>query len=302
MKKIFELTLMTIMSMFLCTAIVYASDSIKFTSVQEYGGVTYTCADTYCVGEITAGDIRSLPQTVTNKGVIYNFAVYYDKIYYITGSAGTSDVLGYIFRCNKDGSDNELIANNADALGTLFLSDGCLYYDVFYDYDNYYGRNLCGGIMKINLNTGNYGRIVTDRDASLVNVLDDKIFYYTAGSDIYHLMNSAGAYIGAISEYDVEAASDIIVGNVAYAGFDGEIYAFDWNFNSTWIGSTVRYVNGCQTYPGLCYVENVTGGYIYYTIAFNNPDLRYRTVPDVAMYRMPVGGGASTLVALWFIS
>ncbi|MGN0162983.1 MAG: hypothetical protein ACI4EA_05290 [Candidatus Ornithomonoglobus sp.] len=299
MNKIFKLGLTSILSMFFCTATVHAADNIKFTCVQAYNGATYTCADTYCVGEITASDVRTLPKTVTNMGCIYNFAIYYDKIYYITGGEGSSDVLGYIYRCNLDGSGNELIANDADALGNLFLSDGCLYYSVFNDYDNWYGRNLRGGIMKINLNTGAYGRIVTDSESYIINVLDDKVFYYVDGN--YHLMNANGAYIGRISEYDVEVASDAISGCTAYAGIDGEIYAFDWNWNARWIGSAVRYVNGNQTYD-TCFVENVTGGYIYYLVSFFNPVLQYSTVPDVAMYRMPVNGGSSTLVAMWYVS
>lgn len=304
MKKIFKCFIAAAAAMIACAAAASAAraeDTVKFTRVQSCGGVTYTCVNTYTAGEIDAYDIRALPNSAVNEGFIYRFAIYYDKIYYLTGAEGSDCVIGSIYRCNLDGSGNELIANDADALATPYLSDGCLYYVVYNDYDNWFGRNLRGGIMKINLNTGSYGRLVTDSDAYIKNVLGDKLFYSTAGSGKYYLMTVNGAYIGINSEYDTEIQSDTIIGGTAYVGGTGAIYSLDWNRDRHWIGSAVQSVNGTPVL-GESYVENVTGGYIYYTVGFANPALYYHTAPDIAMYRMPVGGGASELAAMWYVS
>lgn len=282
-------------------------DTIKSTRVQFYKGITYTCLDTYYLGEIKTNDIKFLPQTVqdTNRGCIYSFVIYYDKIYYVTGLQGSDNVLGYIYRCNLDGSDNELIANDAE-VGNLFLSEGCLYYDVLYDYDNFHGRNLCGGIMKINLNTGEYGKIVNDDSADIINMLDDNIFYHTYDNIYdtyrYHCINLQSGHINEISEYDVEVVADIISDGVPYAGIDGEIYELDWDYNKRRIGSAARTVSRYDADYSYATVENVTGGYIYYRMYFCNPALRHGTASNVAMYRMPVSGGSSSLVAMWFVS
>ncbi|MDO5310877.1 MAG: hypothetical protein Q4E94_03115 [Clostridia bacterium] len=299
MRKFCKFGLILLIIVIFSSTAVLASDSLKFTKVQTYCNRTYTCVNTHSVSDIFKDDVVALPGSITNLGFVYSFGIYYDKIYYITGARGSSGVLGYIYRCNIDGSENELIADNADALRHPYLSDGCLYYDVLNDYDNFYGRNLCGGIMKINLNTGDYGRIVTDRYSTLVNVLDDKVFYKSSG---YHVMNTSGRYIGEMSPYDVEVISDIIIGNTAYIGLDNEIYTLDWNLNSKWIDSAPERVNGCNILPNTCNVENVTGGYIYYLVGFSNPLLHFELAPDEALYRMPVNGGESELVAWWYIS
>lgn len=298
MKRIFKLGMLTMLTMLLYTAIAYAEDTTKFTTIQTYNGITYTCIDTFANGQILANDVRSLPQQVheTDMGDIRNFAVYYDKIYYLTGEEGTSDILGYIYRCNLDGSNIELIANNADAISTPYLSDGCLYYTVYTDYNNWYGRGHNGGIMKINLNTGEYGKIVTDRDAYLENVLGDNVFYYASD---YHLMKTNGRYVGSIAKDDIEISANIIVGNKAYKCFGYEIYTLDWNGNKKWVGSPVRTVDGHSAISQCYCVENVTGGYIYYEVGTG---IYYKdnVMVDVAMYRMPVGGGKSYPVAIWF--
>ena len=290
---------------FITTAIIgvaaHAEDTVQSTFVQSYGDTTYTCTDTFTVAEKVSSDVKGLPGSTVNEGFIYRFAIYYDKIYYLTGEQGTSDVIGSIYRCNIDGTANELLVNDAE-ISDFWLSDGCLYYTVFRDWDNYYGRNLNGGIMKVNLNTGAYGRIVTDSDAYLINVLGDKLFYYCYENDVYCMMNSNGAYLGMISYSDVEVYSDRIANGGAYIGLDNNIYSMDCNGSTRWIGTTPDTVNGYEVYENSCWVENVTGGYIYYTIEFWNPSLSYRTVPNTALYRMPVGGGNSTLVSMWYIS
>ena len=123
MKKFFKISLIlavfAVVSLFTATA--HASDSVKSTYVQTYDGVTYTCVDTFHSAELNKSEIKTLPDSLTNDGFIYSFAIYKGKIYYITGVKGSSDVIGSIYRCNLDGSENELIANDATASVCFFL-------------------------------------------------------------------------------------------------------------------------------------------------------------------------------------
>lgn len=262
MKKMF-CCLAAILAAMLFTTSAHADDGVRSSLVQTYGDITYTCTDTFCVAETASSDVRGLPWSAVNEGFIYSFAIYYDKIYYLTGGQGSSDVLASIYRCNIDGADNELIVNNAE-VGDFWIVDGCLYYQVFRDWDNYYGLNLSGGIMKVNLNTCEYGFIVTDSDAYPENVIGDKVFYGCYNSNTHHLMNTSGVYIGSISQDDVEVASDRIVNGGAYVGIGNNIYTMDWNRNTKWIGSAVSSVKGFSVIGNACYVQNITGGYILY--------------------------------------
>ena len=297
MKKLLIFTIFAIISLFSVTA--HASDSIKFTTVQTYNGITYTCFDTYYAGKTNTEIVKSLPRSLIKDVCIHSFAIYYDKIYYFTAPQGSDGIQGSIYRSNLDGTNNELIANNVGGFYIqIFLSDGCLYYKDFYISPNSYKR-YSNGIIKINLNTGETKRIITDYDAYLVNILDDKLFYKASSG--YHLMNTNGAYIGGISANDVEVASDIIVGTTTYNGYDGAIYASCWGLNSKWICNVPRYVNGYPTNYEYPRVVNVTGGYIYYSISFY-PKYYYGATPNKAMLRVPVTGGASELVAQWYVS
>lgn len=294
-KIAFMLTIFAVLTLF--SATVHASDTVKSSKIQTYNGKTYTNIKNLPDGKIEDSSVRALPSSLKKRDYIYSFAIYYDKIYYVTGYEGSDCVLGYIYRCNLDGSNNELIANNANALANFYLSDGCLYYQVLYDYDNYYGRYLNGGVMLINLNTGWYGRIITDYDATLENVLDDKVFYSVSSG--YHLMTARGRYIGKNDYRDAEVYSDIVVGDTGYIGENGAIYKYDWNRKKKWICNVPRSVTGALVvnyqYP---YVVNVTGGYIYYAIGFTPNYLG----PTQAMYKVPISGGSSTLVAKWYAS
>lgn len=301
-NKIKFLAAITVFSVCLLFALsVSATESVEFKKVQEYNGKVYTCTDTYYIAELNASKVNPLPAGIVNDGAIFKFAVYYDKIYYITAPEGTSDVLGSIYRCNLDGSENSLIANDVEALGNAFLSDGCLFYDIFYDYQNYYGRYLQGGIMKINLNTGAYCKVVTDIGASISNMLDDKMFYWASGG--HHLMNTSGAYIGGISANDIEVSGAVILGDKAYKISYGAIYRYDWSHNAEWVASTANKVDGYPTYYTSGTVENVTGGYIYYSVGYSNPNLNmYHAATNTALFRVPINGGTSELISKWYRS
>ena len=303
MKKAIKLTftfaVFAIISLFAMTA--HASDTVKSSIVQTYNGKTYTCAKYRVSGKIEDSSVYSLAGSIKNRGMVNSFEIYYDKIYYNTSYEGSDNVVGYIYRCNLDGSNNELIANDADAFADFYLSDGCIYYQVLYDYDNAYGRYLNGGVMMINLNNGWYGKIITDWDAGLVNVLDDKIFYSVSNG--YHLMTSRGRYIGANSSSDIEVYADTVVGAAGYKGEYGAIYKYNWNKNSQWICNVPRSITGAMAvYYQYPVVVNVSGGYIYYVIGFT-PNYSYNYAsPNQALFRVPVSGGNSTLVAKWFVS
>ncbi len=298
-KIAFVLTIFTALMMFGATT--HASDTVKSSYIQTYNGKTYTSVKNLPSGKIEDSSVRALPSSIKKRDYIYSFAIYYDKIYYVTGYEGSDCVLGYIYRCNLDGSGNELIANNADALTDFYLSDGCIYYQVLYDYGNSYGRYLNGGVMMINLNNGWYGKIITDWDAGLVNVLDDKIFYSVSNG--YHLMTSRGRYIGANSSSDIEVYADTVVGAAGYKGEYGAIYKYNWNKKSQWICNVPRSITGAMAvYYQYPVVVNVSGGYIYYVIGFT-PNYSYNYAsPNQALFRVPVSGGNSTLVAKWFVS
>lgn len=301
MKKFFKISLIlavfAVVSLFTATA--HASDSVKSTYVQTYDGVTYTCVDTFHSAELNKSEIKTLPDSLTNDGFIYSFAIYKGKIYYITGVKGSSDVIGSIYRCNLDGSENELIANDATASACFFLSEDCLFYPVLNDYDNNHKRNLSGGIMKIYLPTGAYRKIITDRNVTLRNVLNNNVFYQVG--DGSHLMNTMGAYIGGLSPNDVEIAADVIVGATAYMAYLGDVYAHDWSWNKTFICNLADYVNGNKVNSYSGEVVNVTGGYVYYYVTYTAPN--YHLNPDnTALFKAPLSGGTSTLVATWYKS
>lgn len=274
-----------------------AEDTVKFTRIQNYNGITYTSLDTLTYGTIHADDVKPLPNGLSNEGFIYSFAMYYDKIYYLTGRQGTDGVIGSIYSCNPDGTENTLIANDAE-INSCFLNDGCLFYNVV---DAYYGKGYSGGIMRINLNTGEYGKIVTDSNSSLINVVGDRIFYMINWSDC-HCMTVKGAYIGRISRNDIEAATDFIAGDRAYKAYGGAVYSYDWAWNSKWITNIPLWIGGRHTYRDLASVENVTGGYVYYMVC---ADMKYYidgSYTDVYMIRVPMDGKGYEVVAEWFIS
>lgn len=306
MKKLFKkgLVLISFAVAFAFGTASYAADTVMGSLVQEYNGKTYTSIKSLCNGMIKDGSVSELPYSILASNIeeqrqescIYEFAIYFDRIYYLKGVPGSDNVIGSICSCNMDGSDIRLIANDADALGDFFISDGCLYYDVLYDYDNSHGRNLNGGIMKINLNTGAYAKIVTDISGWIANILDDNIFYWVDGN--CHLMKTDGRYVGGISPYDIEI-STVISGATGYYGDIGSVFARDWNGNINWICNVPRFVDGYGVYNETPSVENVTGGYIYYTV-HSRGIMNDNT--DVVMMKVPISGGVSTVVGKWFVS
>lgn len=279
----------------------YAADTVGSNIIQEYNGKTYSCINYLCNGKIKDSSVTPLPYSLDKVNInapykmdfVMNFAIYNDRIYYLKSNGGTSCVVGNIYSCNMDGSDIKLIANDADALYNFFISDGCMYYKVLDDVMNDYGRYLNGGIMKINLNTGEYRKIITDMRTEIINILDDNIFYGVDGK--YHLMKTSGRYVGGIANNDIEV-STVISGNLGYYCENGSVYSRDWNGNIKWICSTPNYFEGYDVYGsrGVTVVDR----YIYYTI--------YTGImtdqTDVVLMKVPISGGTSTTVGKWFIS
>lgn len=296
----------------ICT-ISYATDTVKGNIIQEYNGKTYSCINYLPFGIIKDASVSKLPYQIMFDRIdwdcpenhIYKFAIYNKRIYYLKGIPGTEMVMAHIYSCNLDGSDIRLIANDADGMGNFILSDGYLYYKVLYDYENYYCRYLNGGIMKVNLNTGEYGKIITDECTMLINILDDNIFY--AVGNEYHLMKCDGRYIGRIAFNDIEV-STVISGNLGYYCENGSICSRDWNGTRNWICDVPRYVEGYSVHTDSSFPElnvvgklqpvlNVTGGYIYYRIS---PGMM-ADCTDLVLMKVPVFGGKSTLVGKWFM-
>lgn len=299
MKNLIKKCLIILSSVAILAAgtVSYASDAVMGSEVHEYNGRIYSSVNTRVNGLMADKSVWQLPSAImSNSDTIYKFAFYYDRIYYLKGVMGSDNVLGYIYSCNVDGSDIRLIADNADAFCSFYISDGCIYYEVLNDYDNFHGRYLNGGIMKINLNTGEYAKIITDRNGWLQNIVDDNIFYGVGTQ--YHLMKTNGRYVGEISDSDIEVSS-VISGATGYFGRNGSIYSRDWDGNTKWIANVPGYLNGYSMGGDSVSVMNIAGGYVYYTLFSRGIMANYT---NVALMKVPVSGGASTLVATWFRS
>lgn len=303
MKKLIKngIVVFSFVIVLMLSTVSYAADTEGSNIIQEYNGKTYSCINYLCNGKIQDSSVTPLPYSLDKVDInapyemnfIMSFAIYNDRIYYLKSNGGTFCAVGNIYSCNMDGSDIRLIANDADALYEFFISDGCIYYNLLNDYYNDYGRYLNGGIMKINLNTGEYRKIITDKNAGIINILDDNIFYSVDGN--YHLMKTSGRYVGKIANNDIEV-STLISGNLGYYAENESIYARDWNGNIKWICNTPRYVEGYTVYSS--YVVNAEDGYIYYGISTTiMPDQT-----DVILMKVPISGGTSTKVGKWFVS
>lgn len=266
MKKLFIKAWLAALFMLLMCRPSFAEDIYKFTSVCGYNGEIY-CNYSPAIGGVINEDIcKPLPYGMHDLGWICSFTIYDGYIYYMTSEMGTDVLPASIYRCNMDGSNNVLIADDAHNYSECYIADDALYYTSCY-FVGYTPEKY--DISCVNLNNLSRKTVLTDTSYE-INLWDGKYIFFSKefGGD-YCRSDKNGKNICRMSENDVEIFSDIIYGGYGYKLYDGAVYRYDWSGNSKWMFNTARWFNG---YRLLCgpdsghEVENIIDGKAYYTV------------------------------------
>lgn len=297
MKKLFTRIWLAALLMLLMCRPSFAEDIYKFTSVCGYKGEVYCCYTSAVDGVINEEICNPLPYGMHDLGCIRSFTIYNDHIYYLTSELGTGILPASIYRCDMDGSNNILIADDTHSEGECYIADDILHYTSCYFVDY---TPIKYDISCVNLNDFSYKTVI--RDTWQIELWDGKyIFFEKELCGDYYRCDKDGKNICKMSEDDVEIFADIIYGNNGYKLYDGAVYKYDWSGNSKWMFNTARWCIGyrlrCDIESGN-EVENIIDGKAYYTV--NSTWSWYEYKQNVLLCRCNLDGTNHELVAAMF--
>ena len=121
------------------------AETYLFADIVGYDGKAYSI---YASPEIPnfmgiSGSEKFLPlpevigKSMESEGMyVYTFTIYQDKIYYLAAEPGSDTTPGAIYRCNADGSQNELLAY-ANNFSVCMIADRWLYFSAETDGGSY---------------------------------------------------------------------------------------------------------------------------------------------------------------------
>ena len=210
--------------------------SAAHDGVLPFGRVYTTGADTAITTAYAAnnGGIRfvseqyklsPLPAAVDDYDP-YGFTIYNDRIYFLTG--GASEVVpGQIYSCAADGTDMQLIADDASNYSSCFIYNGQLYYDVYpanaypyYSSDS--GVKYDSGIWRISLDGGKREKLVDLKNVRLTYMDKEHLYYAVPDGDSCYYCDLDGkneemifgtderTYFRTDYEYIVDCNSDTV--------------------------------------------------------------------------------------------
>lgn len=291
MKKLFIRIWLAALLMLLMCRPSFAEDIYKFTSVCGYKGEVY-CNYSPAVEGIINGDIcNPLPHGTHDLGWIYSFTIYKDHIYYLTSSITCDPMPASIYRCDMDGSNNVLMADDACNESECYIADDTLYYKSCYFVDY---TPIKYDISCVNLNDFSHKTVI--KDTRQLKLWDGKYIFFAKelGGD-YYRCNKDGKNMCKMSEDDVEIFADLIYGNNGYKLYDGAVYEYDWSGKSKWMFNTVRWCMGYRLLQGYGSLENIIDGKAYYTV--NSTWSWYECKQNVLLCRCNLDGTNHELVA-----
>ena len=207
-------------------------ESVEFDCVGSNDGIVYTTEFYGSNGGIRFEngnvEVRQLPNGVINEGMIYSFCFYHDKIYYQTGEACSDPTMpGKIYRCNIDGNNNVVIADNVQEWSNSFIVDNYLYYEAYTTVEWAGGpANHYGGIYKLNLDNMKSTKIVSGENANLCYCDGDYVYYRLGGTCLATSIDGSNTVDipSNASEVDNEK---VIKGNTAYYFSDDKLCSSD---------------------------------------------------------------------------
>lgn len=242
----------------------------KFSVVNSYNGDLYCSYDISMIGAVNTEICNPLPYGLHNLGTIYSFAIYNGYIYYLTGGLGSDILPCSIYRCDLNGKNNIYIADNTYNHADLYIVDDVLYYSIAETID---GNVRPNGIGKIDLKNNTYEQIYQmNRNFRITYCNKNYIFIKTNKwneDDICFSIDHDGNYVNSLSNNYVEIFNECINRNYAYNFYDGAVYKYDWNRNSTWLFNTVRKIGDDKLRQDSGRVVNVISNKVYYTIQFD---------------------------------
>jgi len=252
--------------------------NVDFSRVGSYYEETYTTDFVYNDGGVKfiGGNIslNSLPYLSENRGDIYSFCFYHDKLYYLTAEEASDYVPASIYACNPDGSNPILIADNACNYSNITIVDNILYYDAYASYEDDYYPGYYGGIYKINLGDCSWQKLVGDSDAVMKHCNGDYI-YYTANNGYWAISTDGTFCVNVSAQADEILCNDydlnvIVKSNTTYYVDDyGNILFRPLN---SYNADDAKLVAVCSGNPK---IRCITEQYLYYSIDDFNTNRSY---------------------------
>ena len=201
----------------------------------------------------------------------YSFTIYNNRLYYNIGGYGSSwDWPASIYSCNLDGSDIQLLTDDAGcASGTIVNNK--LYYASYYDFDSEYFINEWGpgdgNINVIDLQTGQKSTLLPGKPEGSekgnrrlhISEFYDDVMIYTLDWNEYHWYDLTNGDSGKISESEL----------LPYHCSNSECNVFFYSQQSNKSEIKVLYKdtgeeNVLVTSNNYIHIVNVTDKYIYY--------------------------------------
>lgn len=298
MRKILIKAWFAVLFVFFICRPSFAEDTYKFTSVCGYNGEIYCNYSPAVYGVINEDICNPLPYGTHDLGCIRSFTIYKDHIYYMTSELGTGSLPASIYRCDMDGSNNVLIADDTCIESECYIVNDILYYSACYFVDYTPQRY---DISCVNLNDFSHKTILTD--TYMITHCDGKyIFFAKEFQGNFCRSDINGKNICRMSENDVEIFSDIIYGNNGYKLYDGAVYKYDWSGKSTWLLNASKRINGftvnSDIYSG-AKIENIIDGKVYYRACNSTWSWNYCR-QNILLFRCNLDGTNHELVAGMF--
>ena len=242
------------------TASAAVDEPDRFSNVTSNWGNAYTTYFYSSNGGITfrSGNVTAnpLPYGLMDHGMVYSICCYNGRLYYSTGPEGSD--IGEpvkIYSSGMDGTDNQLIADNAEAWSDIYIVDNVLYY-TGYSSSYGYAKGYDGGIYKINLADKSWSKIVTG-DVHM-RYCDGDYVYYTDFGNVFAAIDVNGYQVVNMPSEADEFNYDLsIKGNHVYYVSGTAIYTRARG------GGSIRKI--CNV-PENSQINSITENYIYYSV------------------------------------
>ena len=281
--------------------IIASEDIVSASNICEIDGKVYVSSDVYANGgslyEKGNIDIYQLPQSMQAvDDTIYRFCLYNERIYFLAGEDGTDTLIAKIYSCNKDGSDIQMVVDNASNQSVFYLFDDTMYYDAYYwvDFSDGFSMIMPDGIYGFNIT--NHDKIeIVDGDNVDGNWLElmkcdtNNMYYKIRGNsrEQYYSINYNGQHkkeLNADDErfsYNLDNRRYFIKENKLYSKVLGDESSVKEICTVPYVrddySSDIRYQNSS--------IEYIDENYLYYSVytAYNN-----KSYGDKFIYRIEV--------------
>lgn len=245
---------------------------LQFRRMQMYNGVMYVTPRSGDVG-VYFGDGNVTTKVIPcdhNQNDIYSFAIYNDKIYYISALPASDIVAAKLYECDLNGDNVVELADNPNNYSNVFISHGEIYYDTvdFFDDDrDVETKYRMDGIYKVNIKSRAVTKVV-NKPMSKLGLVDDKNIFYSADEFNYYC-NLDGSGDALSAERDDRCGTLTVNGYVGIPGMDtvyynddGDVYEFGLNTYNEGV-----FVASIDKNAQLCGIDKDN---LYYTIIKRN--------------------------------